>query len=196
MAAAGMAGTVGAVADNSLQITAKTARRASGWPLAGAAIRRTQSDGCGSAGPATRAGVWLLICCRSSHVIYLHSIKRCVSRILAFARVVPTKLNRTHPLPNPPPSRGRACVRTPFVLPPPRWGRVGVGVMRAGASTWSKTALRPRGGIEIAGGGSGAGFIGSCMRPVQTSGTNHSWRLLSVGSGYGVLQQPLLRSRQ
>jgi hypothetical protein len=32
-------------------------------------------------------------------------------------------LHRAHPLPNPPPSRGRACIS----LPPPRWGRSGWG---------------------------------------------------------------------
>ena len=36
----------------------------------------------------------------------------------------------------------------PFVLPPPRWGRVGVGVSVPGASTWSKTALIGRPGQE------------------------------------------------
>ena len=56
------------------------------------------------------------------------------------------RIEPPHPLPNPPPSRGRVCVggeglcqhpgggpvsAAPFVLAPPRWGRVGVGVMRA-----------------------------------------------------------------
>jgi predicted HicB family RNase H-like nuclease len=43
----------------------------------------------------------------------------------------PIKLNRTHPLPTSPIKEGGPVSAAPFVLPPPRWGRVGVGVMRA-----------------------------------------------------------------
>lgn len=43
-------------------------------------------------------------------------------------------------------SAGRACVSTPFVLPPPRWGRVGVGVMRAECIDPVENRSKPRGG--------------------------------------------------
>ena len=56
-------------------------------------------------------------------------------------------------------SAGRACVSTPFVLPPPRWERAGVGVMRAECIDPVEHALS-RGAavaVKLAGGYGGSG---------------------------------------
>ncbi len=69
-------------------------------------------------------------------------------------RAVPTKLNRTRPLPNPPPSRGRAYMSTPICTPAPSmgagWGggdacrvlRLGRNRSRSGSRARSRAASR------------------------------------------------------
>jgi hypothetical protein len=51
-------------------------------------------------------------------------------------------LHRAHPLPNPPPSRGRACISTPICTPAPSMGAGrGGGDARRVRRLGSKTAL-------------------------------------------------------
>jgi hypothetical protein len=92
--------------------------------------QRTPGGAIGGAGDSYISN---FVVCVNSNEIVDRSVPSLTLSVLCFVADLerfPIKLHRAHPLPTPHQGGGPVSA-LPFVLPPPRWGRVGVGVMRA-----------------------------------------------------------------